>query len=248
MVREHRLRRAGGRRCGPGSATSSDPGRSSPIRSPRSRRRRAGRQRRRAPSPANRTEPVDSAPGPRSPKNASIVTLLPEPDSPTTATRLARGDVEVDTAHGTRRPAGPCERDVQVAHSQDRAISSSASVIDRVLHIARALTSKVSRSASPTKLKASTTQQDGETGPQRDPPLVEVPRPVVDHRAPLRRRRRGAEADEAQRGGEQHDLAEVHRRVDHHRRDTTTAARTGAGSAIAGTPIGGRGLDVLAVA
>ena len=129
--------------------------------------------------------------------------------------RLAGEHVEVDATHRRCRPFGRGEGDAQVAHTQDGFRSRP---VGRVGHRPESFTSKRSRNASPTKLNDTTTSRMAMPGRGRDPPLVEVRRALGDHRAPLGRRRTGAEADEAERRGEQHDLPEVHRGVHEHRR------------------------------
>ena len=172
------------------------------MRLPRiAQRARRGRA---APRRRTRTEPVALAPGEQAEDGEHRHALAASRTR--RRCRAAPGaDVEVDAAHRVERPVTARE-----LTGRSRTSSSGSLILELGVEVvAQAVAEEVERQHH---------GEDGDAGAERDPPLVEVACPSEIIEPPLRRRRRGAEADEGQRRGEEHHLAEVHGRVDQDRR------------------------------
>ena len=145
------------------------------------------------------------------PISASAVTLLPEPDSPTMPTTSPGVDIERST------PSTAMQRRAAVEPNSTRQVLRCRAVAMR--HQRFSFGSSASRSPSPIRLNAST--------------VIRIARPGNvtthharwmnsqrrgQHRAPLRRRRLRAEAEEAERGGIEDRGREAERRLHDQRR------------------------------
>ena len=118
----------------------------------------------------------------------SAAVLLPLPDSPTSAVAEPGLDVQVDAAHGRHGAAAGVVDGVEVLRR-------------RACGYRRVVGSLCTRSQSPIMFVASTVRLRAMPGHRRQPPACRQKclRPVGQHPAPRRRRRRHAEAEEAQR-------------------------------------------------
>ena len=141
-----------------------------------------------APSKAMRSA-VTVAVGGRSPITASIATDLPEPDSPTIASTSLRSSVrsKPSTALNGAVPGG--EGDGEVADFEEGQRHQPLPHL-RIERVAQAVAGEVDRDDG---------DEDGEARKGDDPGIGadEFAR-VREHRAPFRRRRLGAEAEEAE--------------------------------------------------
>ena len=124
-----------------------------------------------------------------SPISASMVTLLPEPDSPTIPRDLALLQREVEILDRMQQAARGLEGDLEIADFDQG-------------HQCFSFGSRASRSPSPIRLKASTVMKMPVQGMTTTQGAASRNSSAVgQHGAPFRRRRAGAEAEEAQRRG-----------------------------------------------
>ena len=113
------------------------------------------------------------------------------------------------------------------------------------LYPSRCIGSRWSRSHSPIILMARTGGHQDEAWQHADPPgRVDVAESFGDHAAPRRRRRRHAQAQEAEGGLEQDDLRHEQRYRDDNRRQPRWAKCSAAKSAVRERPDGPGGFDV----
>ena len=147
-----------------------------------------------------------SAPGDgTSRSSARLVRLLPQPDSPTSASVSPRSSEKLTPSTARNAAAaGSGKGDPEVLDVEDSA------------HAPRG--SAASRSASPNRLAASTVDHDGEAGEDGRPRRRHQHRlGVEDHAAPRGGRRLDAESEEREAGLEQDHVAHAERRRDEQR-------------------------------
>ena len=198
-------------RAASGAARSADPGTPSRSRAPRTRAQRALRQAqqvaaaeaRRARRPARRAAAGRAAPAPTSSCRCRSRRRCPRPCPARRRSRRRR--------RPSPRPSGAGSRTPQVLDLEQRASRAPR----RPVRTPRG--SKTSRRLSPRKLKASTAVKMARPGNVLIHQFWKYSVPVGDHRAPLGRRRLGAEAEERQAREQQDRVAEVERRQHDHR-------------------------------
>ena len=169
--------------------------------------------------PASRTSPSVTRPGGSiNPMIANPVTLLPEPDSPTTAT-VSPGATENDTRCTACTVARePTELDAQTV-DLERRDAHAADPPTRIERVAQTVADEVDREHG---------EEDGEPGEHGEPPLVfEVADRVGQQVAPARRRRLDAETEERQRGLDEDRLRDHEGRVHDDRSQAVRDARAG---------------------
>ena len=132
------------------------------------------------------------------------------------AERLAGGDREADAVDRAHDAGVGEELRAQIAHFEDRraggaARARSAGTVASHAQRRRDLGSSQSRMPSPRKLKPSTTVRMAKPGKRRDPPLLDQLAALRHHRAPFRRRRHDAEAEERQAREGDDGVADVER-------------------------------------
>ena len=189
------------------------------------------------PGSPSRSRPSNRAPRRRStrpgsgtsPSSERQVTLLPEPDSPTSPIVSPAREREADAGGGEDEPVRRRERGVRLRTSSSgrpvRRASAGSSATARIIpSFSPALPRQPvpSRSArpSPTRLKPTPASTITRPGQRRDPPGGEQEGLAVgDHQAPFGRRRLHAEAEERERGEHEDVEHDVEHREDEVRPD-----------------------------
>src|ERR1700728_1666834 len=169
---------------------------------PRRAAQRRGVKARRS-SPSNWSRPALTRTGLRSkPSKARAVSDLPEPDSPTSATRSA------PTSKLTPSTSNRSPRAADKRIDKSRTDRSARSSTGRVPRLAQAIGNEIERQAE---------YQNRGAGTRGHPPLIENDLAAVgNHRAPFRSRRSDPESQKAQTRRREDDGGEIQRQADLH--------------------------------